>query len=102
MRPATVDAIFHALSDATRRLILDELAQRDEQTRYEIAARLVMKHGVSMTLQGIGKHVAVLRKAGLVRVERLGKFKVLSLDKRPVREVSEGWIEPFVGEKAAG
>lgn len=90
------DAVFRALADSTRRLILDELAQRDEQTRYELCARLVMKHGVGMTRQAIGKHVGILREAGLVRVERRGKYKVLRLDEAPLRRVSERWIARIV------
>jgi DNA-binding transcriptional ArsR family regulator len=90
------DVVFRALSDPTRRLILDELAQRDEQTRYELIARLIMKHGVGMSRQAIGKHVRVLSEAGLVRTERRGKYKVLRLDDAPLRRISERWIPRIV------
>jgi DNA-binding transcriptional ArsR family regulator len=90
------DLVFRALADPTRRLILDELAQRDEQTRYEICARLVMKHRVRMTPQAIGKHIEVLRKAGLVRAERRGKYRVLTLDSEPIRRVNERWMKRIV------
>lgn len=89
-------AVFRALSDPTRRLILDELAQRDEQTRYELCARLIMKHGVGMTRQAIGKHVRVLSDAGLVRTERRGKYKVLRLDQAPLRRIAERWMAGIV------
>lgn len=90
------DLVFRALADPTRRLILDELAQRDEQTRYEICVRLVMKHHVRMTPQAIGKHIEVLRKAGLVKAERRGKYRVLTLDAEPIRQVSERWMRRIV------
>jgi DNA-binding transcriptional ArsR family regulator len=90
------DALFRALADPTRRLILDELAQREEQTRYELCARLIMKHGVDMTRQAIGKHLRILGEAGLVHVERRGKYKVLRLDAAPIRRLGERWIPRFV------
>lgn len=89
------DSVFRALADPTRRLILDELAERDEQTLYELVTRLVMRHDVGMTRQAIGKHLAILREAGLVRVEKRGKFKVISLDAAPLRR-QERWISKLV------
>jgi DNA-binding transcriptional ArsR family regulator len=90
------DEVFRALADPTRRLILDELAERHEQTLYELVARLIMKHEIGMTRQAIGKHLAILREAGLVRVERRGKYKVISLDAAPIRRISERWIQKMV------
>lgn len=89
---AVEDEVFHALADPTRRIILDELAQRDEQTLFELCARLVMKHQVGMSRQAIGKHVSVLTQAGLVRATQRGKFKVLSLDDAPIRTISQRWL----------
>lgn len=93
---AEPDDVFRALADPTRRLILDELAERDGQTLYELVARLLMRHQVGMTRQAIGKHLAILREAGLVRVERRGKYKVLSLDAAPLRRIHERWIQKLV------
>lgn len=45
------DIIFKALGDPTRRIILDELAERDGMTLFEPTARLVMKHNLSITRQ---------------------------------------------------
>lgn len=87
------DDIFHALADPTRRIILDELAQRDEQTLYELCARLIMRHQVGMTRQAIGKHVAILEQAGLVRATQRGKYKVLSLDDSPIQTIGERWLK---------
>lgn len=48
------DAVFYALGDSTRRLILDELSERKEMTMYELTARLVMNHQLSISRQAIG------------------------------------------------
>lgn len=92
------DDVFHALADPTRRLILDELSQRGEQTLYELCARLIMKHHVAMTRQGIGKHLSILRRAGLVSAHRAGKYLVLGLDETPIRRISERWLQRLARE----
>lgn len=71
-----LDAVFHALADATRRVILDELAQREDQPLFEICVRLVEGHGLSLSRQAISKHMAVLENAGLVRVRWEGRTKL--------------------------
>jgi DNA-binding transcriptional ArsR family regulator len=90
------DRVFRALADPTRRLILDELAERHEQTRYELCVRLIMKHGVGMTHQAIGKHLRILQDAGLVRAQRRGKYKVIQLRDAPLRQIAERWIARIV------
>lgn len=96
LRMPDEDEVFRALADPTRRLILDELAQRGEQTLYEIVARLIMKHDVGMSRQAIGKHLRILREAGLVDVAKRGKYKVVSLNAAPIRQLSERWIPRLV------
>ena len=88
------DLLFKALSDATRRTILDELTDRDGQTLFEICARLAMKHGLGATRQAISQHLDVLESAGLVRSERSGRYKVHYLDTRPLREIAARWPQP--------
>jgi catechol 2,3-dioxygenase-like lactoylglutathione lyase family enzyme len=61
-----LDAMFRALADSTRRVILDELAKRDDQPLFEICVRLVEGHGMNLTRQAISKHLAVLENADLV------------------------------------
>ena len=58
------DTIFKALGDSTRRLILDELSERNEMTLYELTARLIMKHELSISRQAITKHLNTLEDAG--------------------------------------
>ncbi len=87
------DAIFKALGDSTRRLMLDELAERNEQTLYELTARLIMKHGLSISRQAIAKHLSALEDAGLVKSEKKGKFRVLVFNNEPLKNLLKGWVE---------
>lgn len=87
------DAIFKALGDSTRRLMLDELAERNEQTLYELTARLIMKHDLSISRQAIAKHLSALEDAGLVKSEKKGKFRVLIFNNEPLKNLLKGWVE---------
>jgi DNA-binding transcriptional ArsR family regulator len=87
------DAIFKALSDSTRRLILDELSDRNELTLYELTARLIMKHDLSISRQAIAKHLSALEEAGLVTSERKGKYRVLMFNNEPLKDLLKGWVE---------
>lgn len=75
---AELDAVFHALADSTRRLILDELGQRDGQPLFEICVRIVQEHGISLSRQAISKHLTVLEAAGLITTRRNGRTKLHS------------------------
>ncbi len=83
--------MFKALADPTRRLILDELADRDGQTLFEICSRLLMKHQVGSTRQAVSQHLDVLEDAGLVSIRRDGRYKFHYLDTTPLREISTRW-----------
>jgi DNA-binding transcriptional ArsR family regulator len=87
------DTIFKALGDSTRRLILDELSDRNALTLYELTARLVMKHNLSISRQAITKHLNLLEDAGLVISERKGKYRVLMFNKEPLNDLLKGWID---------
>jgi DNA-binding transcriptional ArsR family regulator len=88
------DALFKALADSTRRTILDELADRDGQTLFELCSRLVMRHGIGASRQAISQHLDVLEQAGLVRSERSGRYKFHHLDTSPLREIADRWPVP--------
>ena len=90
-----VGDLYRALADPTRRTILDELADRDGQTLFEICTRLVMKHGIGATRQAISQHLEVLEAAGLLRTERSGRYKFHYLDTAPLREIGERWPLPL-------
>lgn len=86
-----VGDVFKALADPTRRAILDELADRDGQTLFEICARLATKHQLGSTRQAISQHLDVLHDAGLVTSRRAGRYKFHHLDTSPLRAVIERW-----------
>ena len=86
--------LYKALNDETRRLILDELVERDGQTLFEICSRLTMKHGISSTRQAVSQHLAVLEAAGLVVTERQGRHKYHHLDTTPLGEIQRRWPIP--------
>jgi DNA-binding transcriptional ArsR family regulator len=96
---AAVDAVFKALADPTRRTILDELSQRDDQTLFEICSRLATKHRLGSTRQAISQHLAVLEAAGLVQSRRNGRYKLHSITPDPLQEIAERWSRPDPSEE---
>ncbi|KAA0929130.1 MULTISPECIES: ArsR/SmtB family transcription factor [Streptomyces] len=93
-----VDDVFKALADPTRRRILDELAERDSQSLFEICARLTTKHGLGLSRQGVSQHLAVLEAAGLVRTRRQGRYKFHDLDPEPLERILNRWLRPDMPE----
>ncbi|WP_090975318.1 helix-turn-helix transcriptional regulator [Paenibacillus sp. CF384] len=87
------DAIFKALVDSNRRLILDELSERNEMTLYELTVRLIMKHNLAISRQAIAKHLSTLEEAGLVKTEKRGKYRVILFNNEPLKNLLNGWIE---------
>ncbi len=86
--------VFKALADPTRRRILDELAERDGQTLFEICTRLVTKHGLGLSRQAISQHLAVLESAGLVITRRQGRYKFHDLNTEPLEHIVTRWLRP--------
>ncbi|WP_121255593.1 ArsR/SmtB family transcription factor [Nocardioides ferulae] len=87
----TEAVLFKALADETRRLILDELQERDEQPLFELCARLAARHGVTASRQAISQHLQVLEDAGLVRARRVGRTKVHTFTPEPLRAIVARW-----------
>lgn len=85
------DDLFKALAEPTRRAILDELAERNGQTLFELCARLTMRHGIGSSRQAISQHLDVLEAAGLVRTRREGRYKFHDLDTTPLRRLAQRW-----------
>jgi DNA-binding transcriptional ArsR family regulator len=82
-----LDASFAALSDATRRGVLEQLGRGDASIT-DLAERF------HMTLTGMRKHVGVLEQAGLVNTEKVGRVRTCTLG--PVRlEEETAWIERY-------
>ncbi|HEU4671428.1 MAG TPA: metalloregulator ArsR/SmtB family transcription factor [Candidatus Limnocylindrales bacterium] len=85
--------VFRALADPTRRAILDELAERDGQTLFEICVRLINRHGLGSSRQAISQHLDVLEEAGLIHVRREGRYRFHDLDRRPLEHLLDHWID---------
>ncbi len=90
-----MDSIFKALSDPTRRGLLDELFKRDGQSLSELGRHL------SMTRFGVMKHLRVLEEAGLVVTRRRGREKLHFLNAVPIRRVHDRWIDKYTEPWAA-
>lgn len=82
---ARLDASFAALSDATRRGVLEQLAHAD-------ASITDLADKFHMTLTGMKKHVGVLEQAGLVTTEKVGRVRTCTLGPRRLEDVT-AWIE---------
>jgi DNA-binding transcriptional ArsR family regulator len=80
-----LDASFTALSDATRRGVLEQLGRAD-------ASITALAEKFNMTLTGMKKHVGVLERAGLVITEKVGRVRTCKLGRR-VLEEEAAWIE---------
>ena len=85
------DDVYHAIADATRRAILDELCERGGQSLFELCTRLAMKHAIGSTRQAISQHLAVLEAAGLIQCERRGRTKLHWFDGTPLAAVVARW-----------
>jgi DNA-binding transcriptional ArsR family regulator len=83
--------VFKAIADPTRRALLDELMDRDEQTLFELCSRLAMKHDLTLTRQAVTQHLNVLEDAGLVRTERRGRYKLHTMDTAPLDQITSRW-----------
>ena len=95
-----MDAIFKALADDTRRLILDVLREQDGQTLQDLESSLAGQ-GVEMTRFGVMKHLKVLEAASLVISRKQGRFKYHYLNVVPLQEVIDRWIEPLTQKPLA-
>lgn len=72
---------------------MDELSERKEMTLYELTARLIMKHDLSISRQAIAKHLTVLEDAELIISERKGKYRVIIFNNQPLKNLLKGWLE---------
>jgi DNA-binding transcriptional ArsR family regulator len=84
---ARFDASFSALSDATRRGVLEQLGRGD-------ASITDLADKFHMTLTGMKKHVGILEDAGLVTTEKVGRVRSCRLGSRRLEEEA-AWIERY-------
>jgi len=85
----SMDAVFRALADPTRRQLLDSLYARNGQTLNALCAEM------DMTRQAVTKHLAILEEANLVTTLRKGREKQHYLNPVPINEIAERWIGKF-------
>jgi uncharacterized protein YndB with AHSA1/START domain len=90
-----MDDVFRALSDPTRRSLLDELFREDGQTLTALEGRLPMSRF------GVMKHLKVLEEAGLVVTRRRGREKLHFLNPVPIRLVHDRWVSKYAEPWAA-
>ena len=82
-----LDTAFAALSDATRRGVLEELGRAD-------ASITDLAEKFHMTLTGIKKHVGVVEQAGLVTTKKIGRVRTCQLGPRRLEEET-AWLERY-------
>ncbi len=83
------NAVFKALSDPSRRKLLDRLHLRHGLSLGELCA------GLHMTRQAVAKHLRILQKANLVSVVREGREKRHYINPVPIHGIAERWIHKF-------
>jgi uncharacterized protein YndB with AHSA1/START domain/DNA-binding transcriptional ArsR family regulator len=84
-----MDEVFKALSDPSRRRLLDRLNERNGQSLTELCA------GLDMARQSVTKHLAVLEAALLVTTVRRGREKLHYLNAAPINDIAERWINQY-------
>src|SRR5438552_6286311 len=84
-----MDAVFRALADHSRRLLLDWLHQRNGQTLNDLC------DGLAMTRQAVTKHLVILEEANLVATLKAGREKLHYLNPVPIHQIGERWIKKF-------
>lgn len=94
--PPRDDLVFKALSDPTRRRLLDRLHRRDGRSLGELEAE------ADMTRFGVMKHLRVLEAARLVVTRKRGRQKLHFLNPIPIRLLHDRWIDKYTEPLAAG
>ena len=84
-----LDPVWKALSDPTRRAILDVLRDRPRTTTE------IVESFPHLSRFGVMKHLEVLRQAQLVQTREAGRKRVNSLNVVPIRQIYERWVGPF-------
>jgi DNA-binding transcriptional ArsR family regulator len=85
----TMDAAFKALSDKSRRQLLDRLHNKNGQTLGELC------EGLAMSRQAVTKHLGILEDANLVATQRRGREKLHFINPVPIFDIADRWIGKF-------
>ncbi len=84
-----MDAVFKALADPTRRVLLDRLRENNGQTLGQLCSHLAMSR------QAVTKHLLILEEANLVATLKRGREKLHFLNPIPIHDISERWIGKY-------
>ncbi len=85
----SMDAVFKALADQSRRRLLDSLHRHNGQTLGELCRLL------DMSRQAVSKHLAILEEANLVATERRGREKLHFINPVPIHDIADRWIGKY-------
>jgi DNA-binding transcriptional ArsR family regulator len=85
----SMDEVFRALADPTRRQLLDRLHVKNGLTLNTLCEEM------AMTRQAVSKHLAILEEANLVLTLRRGREKEHYLNSAPIAEIADRWIGKF-------
>jgi len=96
MRRVTDDAVFRALGDPSRRLLLDHLFKEDGQTLGQLERVLP-----DMTRFGVMKHLRVLERVNLVVTRKRGREKFHYLNQVPIQHIHDRWVSKYTAARVA-
>ena len=85
----SLDAVFKALADRSRRKLLDRLFASNGQTLNQLCV------GLDMTRQAVTKHLVLLERANLVATVWQGREKLHYLNPIPIQEIADRWINKY-------
>ena len=90
------DVVFKALSDPSRRLLLDRLFEEDGRTLVNLEGELP-----HLTRFGVMKHLKVLEEADLVVTQKVGREKLHYLNPVPIRLIHDRWIDKYTERRVS-
>jgi len=90
------DLVFKALSDPSRRLLLDRLFEQDGRTLINLEAELP-----HLTRFGVMKHLKGLEEADLVITDKVGREKLHYLNPVPIRLLHDRWIDKYTERRVS-
>src|SRR5262249_267510 len=88
-RPVSMDAVFKALADPSRRALLDSLFARNGLTLGGLC------EGRGMTRQAVTKHLGILEAAGLLAAAKRGRGELPYLKPEPIQDIADRWIGKY-------
>jgi len=96
MAAQDIDTVFKALSDPSRRELLDRLHAKNGQSLTDLC------QGLDMARQSVTQHLGVLEEANLISVQWQGREKLHYFNPVPIHAIYERWIRKFEEERLAG